>query len=90
MKWTDHRMALLPTPGAPVTQKTLEPAGLASHESTSVNTHWRPALPMLVLSMHPERQYAVRAFRSGAAGYLTKANASAELTHYAISNDLVE
>jgi two-component system invasion response regulator UvrY len=39
----------------------------------------RPALPVLVLSMHPEQQYAVRAFRAGAAGYLTKANASAEL-----------
>ena len=39
----------------------------------------RPALPVLVLSMHPEKQYAVRAFRSGAAGYLTKTNASAEL-----------
>lgn len=39
----------------------------------------RSALPVLVLSMHPEQQYAVRAFRAGAAGYLTKANASAEL-----------
>ena len=39
----------------------------------------RPDLPVLVLSMHPEQQYAVRAFRAGAAGYLTKANASAEL-----------
>jgi two-component system invasion response regulator UvrY len=39
----------------------------------------RPHLPVLVLSMHPEQQYAVRAFRDGAAGYLTKANASAEL-----------
>lgn len=39
----------------------------------------RPALPVLVLSMHPEQQYAVRAFRSGAAGYLTKASAGAEL-----------
>ena len=39
----------------------------------------RPALPVLVLSMHPEQQFAVRAFRAGAAGYLTKANASAEL-----------
>jgi len=39
----------------------------------------RPALPVLVLSMHAEEQYAVRAFRAGAAGYLTKANASAEL-----------
>ena len=43
-----------------------------------LKTH-RPALPVLVLSMHPEQQYAVRAFRLGAAGYITKANASAEL-----------
>lgn len=39
----------------------------------------RPALPVLVLSMHAEEQYAVRAFRAGAAGYLTKAHASVEL-----------
>jgi len=38
-----------------------------------------PKLPVLVLSMYPERQYALRAFRSGAAGYLTKASASSEL-----------
>jgi len=39
----------------------------------------RPTLPVLVLSMHPERQFAERAFRAGAAGYLTKASAGAEL-----------
>ena len=39
----------------------------------------RPALPVLVLSMHAEEQYAVRAFRAGAVGYLTKASASVEL-----------
>ena len=39
----------------------------------------RPKVPVLVLSMHGERQFAVRAFRTGAAGYLTKASASAEL-----------
>jgi two-component system invasion response regulator UvrY len=32
----------------------------------------RPTMPVLVLSMHPENQYARRAIRSGAAGYLTK------------------
>ena len=32
----------------------------------------RPALPILVFSMHSEEQYAVRAIRSGASGYLTK------------------
>lgn len=39
----------------------------------------RPDLPVLVLSMHPENQYAVRAIRGGAAGYLTKEGAAAEL-----------
>ncbi len=32
----------------------------------------RPKLPILVFSMHHEEQYAVRAMRAGAAGYLTK------------------
>jgi two-component system invasion response regulator UvrY len=31
-----------------------------------------PDLPVLFLSMHPEEQYALRALRAGAAGYLTK------------------
>jgi DNA-binding NarL/FixJ family response regulator len=39
----------------------------------------RPKLPVLILSMHPEEQYAVRALRAGASGYLTKASASDEL-----------
>jgi len=32
-----------------------------------------PDLPVLMLSMHPEEQYAVRCIKAGAAGYLTKA-----------------
>ena len=39
----------------------------------------QPKLPVLILSMHPEEQYAVRALRAGAAGYLTKASAPHEL-----------
>jgi two-component system invasion response regulator UvrY len=39
----------------------------------------RPTLPVLVFSMHPENQYAVRAFRTGAAGYLTKDSIPQEL-----------
>lgn len=38
-----------------------------------------PSLPVLVLSMHPEDQYAVRALKAGAAGYLTKESAPDEL-----------
>lgn len=32
----------------------------------------RADLPVLILSMHPEQQFALRALRAGAAGYLTK------------------
>jgi two-component system invasion response regulator UvrY len=38
-----------------------------------------PRLPVLVLSVHPTNQYAIRALRAGASGYLTKDLASAEL-----------
>ncbi len=39
----------------------------------------RPKLPVIVLSMHPEDQYAVRMFKAGADAYLTKASAPEEL-----------
>ena len=39
-----------------------------------------PQLPLMVLSLHPEEQYAVRAFRAGAKAYLTKHTAPEELT----------
>ncbi|WP_063534845.1 response regulator transcription factor [Burkholderia sp. MSMB1589WGS] len=39
----------------------------------------KPALRILVLTMHAEQQYASRAFRAGASGYMTKESASAEL-----------
>ena len=38
-----------------------------------------PRLPVLVLSMHPEDQYALRVLRAGAAGYVTKESAPAKL-----------
>lgn len=38
-----------------------------------------PRLPVLVLSMHAEDQYAVRVLRAGASGYLTKESAPAKL-----------
>jgi len=39
----------------------------------------QPKLRILVLSMHQETQYAVRAIKSGASGYLTKESAPAQL-----------
>jgi DNA-binding NarL/FixJ family response regulator len=40
-----------------------------------------PKIAVLMLSTHPENQYAVRALRSGAAGYLTKQSAPAQLVN---------
>lgn len=42
-------------------------------------TRERPRLPVLVLSMHAEDQFAVRVLQAGAAGYITKASAPQEL-----------
>jgi len=39
----------------------------------------RPKLPVVILSMHPEEQFAIRAMRAGASGYLTKECAGDEL-----------
>jgi len=41
--------------------------------------HERPKLPVLVLSMHSEDQFAMRVLRAGASGYLTKDSAPDEL-----------
>jgi two-component system invasion response regulator UvrY len=41
--------------------------------------HLRPKMPVLILSMHPEDQFAVRMLKAGAAGYLTKESAGEEL-----------
>ena len=40
-----------------------------------------PKLPILILTMHEEEQYAVRAIRAGASGYLTKESAGLELVN---------
>ena len=40
-----------------------------------------PKIAVLMLSTHPENQYAVRALKSGAAGYLTKQSAPAQLVN---------
>ena len=47
----------------------------ALHELKAIT----PEVRVLVLSMHPEDQFAVRVIRAGAAGYLTKESIPAEL-----------
>ena len=39
----------------------------------------QPALPVLILSMYPEEQYALRVLKAGAYGYLTKESATDQL-----------
>ncbi len=43
-----------------------------------IRAEW-PRLPVLVLSMHDEEEYALRAFKAGANGYVTKDSAADEL-----------
>jgi len=52
-------------------KNVLELIKLAKHQS--------PHLPILILSMYPEDQYAVRMLRAGADGYLTKESAPEQL-----------
>ncbi len=39
----------------------------------------KPKIPVVILTIHPEAQYALRILKAGAAGYLTKESAPAEL-----------
>jgi len=41
--------------------------------------HTYPRLPVIILSVHPEEQYAVRCLKAGAAAYINKESASEEL-----------
>lgn len=53
--------------------------GLSGIDLVKRVKHEKPALRVLVLSMHGEKQYAARALKSGASGYLTKDAASEQL-----------
>lgn len=55
--------------------------GMSGLEALAEIHHLRPRLPVLLLSMHPEEQFAVRALRMGAQGYLSKSTPSAEVLH---------
>jgi len=39
----------------------------------------KPRIPVIILTVHPEAQYALRILRAGASGYLTKESVSSEL-----------
>ncbi len=48
-------------------------------EALSEIRKMRPKLPVVVLSMYAEEQFAIRAMRAGAAGYVTKRKAAEEI-----------
>jgi two-component system invasion response regulator UvrY len=53
--------------------------GLSGLDTLKLLKNQKPRLRVLILSMYPEEQYAVRAIKAGASGYITKASASEEL-----------
>lgn len=56
-------------------------AGQSGLEVLKELKHIRPGLPVLILSMHSEEQYARRAFKAGASGYITKDSSRSELAY---------
>jgi two-component system invasion response regulator UvrY len=55
--------------------------GASALDLLKENRRERPALPVLVLSMHPAAQFARRVLAAGASGYLTKDTAATELVN---------
>jgi DNA-binding NarL/FixJ family response regulator len=72
-------LALVRSTEADVIVLDLSMPGRTGVELVSQIKHENAKARILVLTMHAEQQYAVRAFKAGAAGYLTKESASAEL-----------
>ncbi len=53
--------------------------GLSGLEALKHLKQFVPKIPVLILSVHPEEQYAIRILKAGAAGYLNKDTAPDEL-----------
>ena len=65
--------------GVDVVVLDLSMPGISGIEVTKQIRREYPSVHVLVLSIHPEDQYAVRVMRAGASGYLTKDSAPSEL-----------
>jgi len=75
----DEALALARTDEFDLAVLDMSMPGLAGIELIKRVRQERPKLPILVLSMHGEQQYAARALKAGAAGYLTKDAAASQL-----------
>ena len=72
-------IAFVRTHGCDVVMLDLSMPGLSGLDVLKQLRHEQPRLPVLVLSVYPEDQFAIRVLRAGAAGYLTKESAADEL-----------
>ncbi len=68
----DEALALVRTNDYDVVMLDMSMPGLSGLDLIKRIKVEKPKLPVLVLSMHAEAQYAARALKAGAAGYLTK------------------
>lgn len=75
----DEALALVKSAEFEIAILDMSMPGLSGIDLVKRIKHEKPALRVLVLSMHGEKQYAARALKSGASGYLTKDTASEQL-----------
>ncbi|MEO8145799.1 MAG: response regulator transcription factor [Betaproteobacteria bacterium] len=75
----DQALALARANDYDVAMLDLSMPGLAGLDLIKRLKSEKPALKLLVLSMHGEQQYAARALKAGASGYLTKDSAAEQL-----------
>ncbi len=75
----EELLALARQGGADILVLDLSLPGMSGLEVLHEVKHLLPRLPVLVLSVYGEDQYAVRAIKAGASGYLTKETAPEEL-----------
>jgi DNA-binding NarL/FixJ family response regulator len=75
----DQALALVRANDYDVAVLDLSMPGLSGVDLVKRVKQEKPKLKVLVLSMHGERQYAARALKAGASGYLTKDSAAAQL-----------
>jgi DNA-binding NarL/FixJ family response regulator len=74
-----HAMELIKELQPEVVLLDLQMPGLSGFEVLQQATEKFPSIKIIVLSVHDSEEYALRALRSGAAGYLPKSAASTEL-----------
>jgi len=75
----DEALALVRTQEYDIAILDMSMPGLSGIDLVKRVKHEKPSLRVLVLSMHGEKQYAARALKSGASGYMTKDTASEQL-----------